>query len=85
MAKTVAVVGATVPFFLYGGTAPTGSVNFATDVRTGDLGSSRVYPDPAKSVGPFAGICVALGGTPSGTTCTGASVNVTTATNNQGT
>jgi beta-glucosidase len=57
-------------------------VDFATDVRTGDLGSSRVYPDPAKSVGPFAGLCLASGGTVSASgTCTGGSVNVTTATN----
>jgi beta-glucosidase len=93
MVKNVAVVGATVPYFLFQSPSPTGSVNFATDVRTGDLGSSRVYPDPAKSVGPFAGFCVASGGqvvgadgkpSPTGTTCTGASVNVTTATNNQG-
>src|SRR6185437_12501119 len=67
-----------------GSTNTGGSVNFATDVRTGDLGSSRVYPDPTKSVGPFAGICVASGGTPNGTTCVGGSVNVTTATNNGG-
>jgi beta-glucosidase len=86
-------VGATVPYSLSATATPTGSVNFAVDVRTGDLGSSRVYPDPAKSVGPFAGFCVASGGTvvgadgkpsPTGTTCMGASVNVTTATNNQG-
>jgi beta-glucosidase len=84
--KNIAVVGATVPYYLYQSPTPTGSVNFATDVRGGDLGSSRVYPDPAKSVGPFAGICVASGGTvsASGTSCTGASVNVTTATNNAG-
>jgi beta-glucosidase len=65
-------------------------VNFATDVRTGDIGSSRVYSDPAKSTGPFAGFCVASGGTPvgsdgkpspTGTSCSGGSVNVTTATN----
>jgi beta-glucosidase len=84
--KNLLVVGATVPYRTTdGGTTNTGgSVNFATDVRTGDLGSSRVYPDPAKSVGPFAGICVASGGMPNGTTCTGSSVNVTTATNNGG-
>jgi len=79
----LAVVGATVPYFLYKSATPTGYVDFATDVRTGDLGSSRVYPDPAKSVGPFAGLCLASGGTvsASGTSCTGGSVNVTTATN----
>jgi beta-glucosidase len=93
----LAVVGATLPFKVNTGTL---SMNFATDVRGGDLGSSRVYPDPSKSVGPFAGFCTATGGTvvgpdgkpvppktpdgkPSapGTTCSGGSVNVTTATN----
>ncbi len=58
---------------------------------TGDIGSSRVYSDPAKSTGPFAGFCIASGGTPvgsdgkpspTGTSCSGGSVNVTTATNN---
>ena len=76
--KNLAVVGATLPFKVNTGSL---SVNFATDVRGGDLGSSRVYPDPAKSVGPFAGFCTATGGTVSGTTCMGGSVNVTTATN----
>ena len=87
--KTVAVVGATVPFTLDSGMT-FHTVNFATDVRTGDIGSSRVYSDPAKSVGPFAGFCIASGGTPvgsdgkpspTGTSCSGGSVNVTTATN----
>ena len=79
--KNLAVVGATLPYKVNTGSL---TVNFATDVRGGDLGSSRVYPDPAKSVGPFAGFCAASGGTVSGTTCMGGSVNVTTATNNQG-
>ena len=86
--KNLLVVGATVPYRTTdgGSTNTGGSVNFATDVRTGDLGSSRVYPDPAKSIGPFAGICVASGGTPSGTSCTPGSsgINVTTATNSLG-
>jgi beta-glucosidase len=84
--KNLVVVGATVPYRTTdgGSTNTGGSVNFATDLRTGDVGSSRVYPDPVKSVGPFAGICVASGGTPSGTSCTGSSVNVTTATNSLG-
>jgi len=77
----VAVVGATVRFTLDKVNPTYHNVNFATDVRTGDLGSSRVYPDPAKSVGPFAGFCTATGGTVSGTSCSGGSVNVTTATN----
>jgi beta-glucosidase len=90
MAKTVAVVGATVPFTLDPMKVVYHNVNFATDVRTGDIGSSRVYSDPAKSTGPFAGFCVAAGGTtvgsdgkpsPTGTSCSGGSVNVTTATN----
>jgi beta-glucosidase len=86
--KNLAVVGATLPFKVNTGSL---SVNFATDVRGGDLGSSRVYPDPAKSAGPFEGLCEATGGTfvpvpakaPAGTlpTCNGGTVNVTTATN----
>jgi beta-glucosidase len=32
------------------------NMDFSTNVRTGDYGSSRVFSDPAKSVGPFAGI-----------------------------
>jgi beta-glucosidase len=54
----VAVLGATVPYkTTNGGSTNTGgTVNFATDVRTGDLGSSRVYHDPELGVGPFAGI-----------------------------
>jgi beta-glucosidase len=35
------------------------SLDFSTNVRTGDLGSSRVFSDPAKSKGPFAGIMAA--------------------------
>jgi beta-glucosidase len=31
-------------------------LSFATDVLTGDMGSSRVFHDPAKGVGPSAGI-----------------------------
>ena len=31
-------------------------INFATDVHTGDKGSSRVFSDPALEVGPFDGI-----------------------------
>jgi beta-glucosidase len=83
--KSIAVVGATVPYVINTGASDVPNiVNFATDVRGGDLGSSRVYPDPSKSVGPFAGICLAAGGTPSpdGTSCQGA--QVTTATNSGG-
>ena len=58
----VAVLGATVPYTT-GGIKKT--INFGTDVTTGDLGSSRVFPDPAKSIGPFVGIKAAA---PSGVT-----------------
>jgi beta-glucosidase len=78
--KSIAVVGATVP---YDTNAFVDKVNFATDVRGGDLGSSRVYPDPAKSAGPYQGICVAAGGTwdAKAGTCGGGPIAVTTATN----
>jgi beta-glucosidase len=39
-----------------------GTINFATGVRVGDVGSSRVDFDPAKAVGPFAGIQMATAG-----------------------
>jgi beta-glucosidase len=55
--KTIAVLGASVPYALStSADVQSGTVNFATDVRTGDLGSSRTYTDPATSTGPFAGI-----------------------------
>ncbi len=87
--KSIAVVGATVPYVTNnGGSVNTGgNVNFATDVRGGDLGSSRVYPDPAKSIPPFGGICMAAGGTwdwTKPTVCNSGSIQVTTATNNGG-
>jgi beta-glucosidase len=88
MAKNIAVVGATVPYVVQ---TVGYSVNFATDVRGGDDGSSRVDTDPTRSIGPFRGLCEATGGTfvpvpnkaPAGTlpTCNGGTVNVTTATN----
>ncbi len=61
--KKVAVIGADVPYKCTNtdSKAASGSVKFATDIRTGDLGSSRVLADPAKSVGPFAGIQAAAG------------------------
>ena len=67
----LAVVGATVPYETdNGGPIKTGGkVNFATDIRTGDLGSSRGFFDPAKAIGPFDGLCRAAGGTVNGTTC----------------
>jgi beta-glucosidase len=54
-AHTVAVVGPTVNWTLKG-VGSNGTINFATDARIGDLGSSRVNNDPSKTVGPFAGI-----------------------------
>jgi beta-glucosidase len=58
--KKVAVIGAVVPFSLPD-IGVSGNVNFATDPRIGDLGSSRVALDPSRSVGPFAGIQAAAG------------------------
>jgi beta-glucosidase len=53
----VAVLGATVPYVTTTGSQNSGStVNFATDVRTGDLGSSRVFFKPDAGVGPYDGI-----------------------------
>jgi beta-glucosidase len=58
----VAVVGAAVPYRTTDDEKDDnktgGIVDFSKDVRGGDLGSSRVFPDPdpAKSIGPFAGI-----------------------------
>lgn len=67
--KKVAVIGASETFTrLQSGntTNTTGTVNFATDLRTGDWGSSRARPT-AGSVGPFAGIQAEA---PSGVTVT---------------
>lgn len=52
--RKVAVVGPQVPWQLKG-TQASGSINFASDARLGDLGSSRVNADPAKSISPCAG------------------------------
>lgn len=60
--KTIAVVGADAAFTLKNADTLAGTIKFATDVRTGDLGSSRVMHDPAKSVGPFAGVQAAATG-----------------------
>ena len=51
----IAVIGAVVPWQI---TYPVthSTWNFATDIRVGDLGSSRVNPEPDKTVGPYAGI-----------------------------
>jgi beta-glucosidase len=65
----IAVIGATVQFALQqtgsqdcSGNGSSGcSIDFTTNVRTGDAGSSRVFSDPAKSIGPLAGITGAAG------------------------
>ena len=58
--KSVAVVGLDLPITVSTATnlQPGGSStqHFATDINTGDRGSSRVNSDPAKSIGPFDGI-----------------------------
>ncbi len=58
---TVAVIGADVTYHVVNTDQATGTIHFATDPRLGDLGSSRVLSDPAKSTGPFAGIKAAAG------------------------
>jgi beta-glucosidase len=57
----IAVLGARVSYDVSVMSPENGSLDFATNVRTGDLGSSRVFADPAKSVGPLAGIKEAAG------------------------
>ena len=58
--RKVAVLGATVPFQYQGGAVSrVGNLAFATDTNTGDMGTSRVVHDPAKGVGPLAGIAAA--------------------------
>ena len=59
----VAVMGAAVPYKVTDGAPGSGAmrmIDWGTqekdEIRTGDLGSSRVFPDPDKSVGPYAGI-----------------------------
>jgi beta-glucosidase len=59
--KTIAVIGADVPYRVVNTDLATGTIRFALDVRTGDLGSSRVFADPAKSTGPTAGIQASAG------------------------
>jgi beta-glucosidase len=60
---TIAVVGtnASYPGLTVKSEDGSTSIDFPTNVRTGDLGSSRVFADPAKSFGPFAGIQAAAG------------------------
>ena len=55
--KKVAVLGVTVPYkTVNDGNFTNAFVNFAKDIRTGDMGSSRVFVDPTLMVGPFDGI-----------------------------
>jgi beta-glucosidase len=59
--KSIAVIGAEVAYRVVNTDRATGTIRFAVDTRTGDLGSSRVFADPAKSAGPTAGIQGAAG------------------------
>jgi beta-glucosidase len=62
----IAVLGATVPYLTHNGSIDTAAtLDFATDLNTGDMGSSRVYTDPTQSVPPFQGL---HDGAPSGVT-----------------
>jgi beta-glucosidase len=58
---TIAVIGATVPYHVVLTDQANGQIDFAHDLRLGDLGSSRVFADPAKSTGPTAGIQAVAG------------------------
>jgi beta-glucosidase len=60
--KKIAVIGANVSYAVVNTDQATGTIHFATDPRLGDLGSSRVFADPAKSSGPFKGIQEVAGG-----------------------
>lgn len=53
---SVAVIGANLPYQITSADPGGGMINWVSNVRTGDWGSSRVLNDPAKSVGPLAGI-----------------------------
>jgi beta-glucosidase len=57
----IAVIGADVTYHVVNTDNADGTIHFATDLRLGDLGSGRVFADPAKSSGPFAGIQNAAG------------------------
>jgi len=55
--RKVAVLGATVPVTSKNdGKLTPAKLNLATEPNTGDMGSSRVFHDPALGVGPFDGI-----------------------------
>jgi beta-glucosidase len=82
---SIAVVGATLEYFFVDQQHPgiinpdedrpsMGKINFATGIRTGDVGSSRVAFDAAKSIGAFDGINQIAN--------TGATITVTNATTN---
>jgi beta-glucosidase len=58
---TIAVIGAEVPYHVVNTDRADGTVKFYSDLRLGDLGSGRVFPDPAKSSTPLAGIKAAAG------------------------
>lgn len=57
--KTIAVLGAKVPYNLISTTPASGVIDFAVDQPLGDRGSSRVNADPAKTTGPTAGLAAA--------------------------
>src|SRR5262249_952421 len=62
----IAVIGAAARYSVQetqdqNGCAMNCALDFPTAVRTGDLGSSRVYADPTRSTGPFDGIAAAAG------------------------
>ncbi len=64
--RNIAVIGANVTFSIQSsqdqdGCSSNCPIDFSTNVRTGDLGSSRVFHDPAKALGPFDGIKEAAG------------------------
>jgi beta-glucosidase len=55
--RKVAVLGAKVPYSTSNDSQATKSyINFATDVNTGDMGSSRAFFNPGAGIGPYDGI-----------------------------
>ena len=57
--QKIAVLGATVPYLTRNyGKNTEATLNFATDINTGDMGSSRVFsnPDPMQTIPPFQGL-----------------------------
>jgi beta-glucosidase len=69
--RNIAVIGANVTFNVQSSQDQNGCsmncpIDFSTNVRTGDLGSSRVYHDPDKAYGPFDGIKTAATAVPAG-------------------